>query len=182
MAGVEVRGVELRGPAGERFDEVLTPDALELVASLHREFDAARRQLLQKRLERQAELDAGGTLDFPESTRELREGDWRIAPEPDDLADRRVEITGPTSRRWWSTPSIPARRASWRISRTRTRRPGRTWSEGRSISAMRSGARSSTTRRESTTSSAMRWPHCSCARAAGICPSATCWWTASPWP
>ena len=99
MAGVEVRGVDLRGPTGGRFDEVLTPDALELVASLHREFDGARRQLLQKRLERQAELDAGGTLDFPESTRELRDGDWRIAPEPDDLADRRVEITGPTSRK-----------------------------------------------------------------------------------
>ena len=99
MAGTEVQGVEIRGPSGERFDEVLTPAALELVASLHRQFDSTRRELLERREERQAELDAGGSLDFLEPTRETREGDWKIAPEPGDLADRRVEITGPTSRK-----------------------------------------------------------------------------------
>src|SRR5215210_9308558 len=99
MASVDVQGVELRGPAGDRFDEILTPDALELVAALHRELDPRRRELLERRVERQADLDSGGTLDFLEETREIREGDWQIAPEPEDLAERKVEITGPTSRK-----------------------------------------------------------------------------------
>ncbi len=90
---------EVQAPVQDRIEEVLTPDALDLVTTLHRELDATRRQLLARREERQAELDAGGSLDFLEETREIREGDWRIAPEPDALADRRVEITGPTSRK-----------------------------------------------------------------------------------
>jgi malate synthase len=96
---VEARGVEVRAPLGERFDEVLTEGALDLVASLHRELDDRRRELLQARQARQAELDAGGTLDFRADTREVREGDWRVAPPPPDLEDRRVEITGPTDRK-----------------------------------------------------------------------------------
>ena len=92
-------GVEVRGQAGARFDEVLTRDALALVAGLHREFDGTRRDLLRRREERQRELDAGGTLGFLDATQQVRDGDWRIAPEPDALADRRVEITGPTDRK-----------------------------------------------------------------------------------
>jgi len=84
---------------GERFDEILTADALAFVARLHREFDAIRRDLLDARMERQQELDAGGTLDFLADTSDVREGDWTIAPEPQALRDRRVEITGPTSRK-----------------------------------------------------------------------------------
>jgi malate synthase len=99
MASVDVGGVEVRAPVEGRLEEVLTPEALDLVASLHRELDATRRDLLARREERQKELDAGGSLDFLEETREIREGDWRIAPEPDALGDRRVEITGPTSRK-----------------------------------------------------------------------------------
>ena len=95
----EVEGVEVRGEAQERFEEILTPDALAFLAGLHREFDGTRRELLRRRDERQAELDGGGTLDFLDDTREVREGDWRIAPEPDALQDRRVEITGPTDRK-----------------------------------------------------------------------------------
>jgi malate synthase len=95
----QVTGVEIRGPQGERFDEVLTADALELVARLHRELDATRRELLAARVERQKELDAGGTLDFLPETKAVREGDWKIAPEPEALQNRRVEITGPTSRK-----------------------------------------------------------------------------------
>src|SRR4051812_16415580 len=91
--------VEVTGPRHERFDEILTPEALAFVARLHHELDAARRALLLRREERQAELDAGGTLDFPASTREVRERDWRIGPVPADLQDRRVEITGPTDRK-----------------------------------------------------------------------------------
>jgi malate synthase len=96
---VDVKGVEVRAPLGDRFEEALTPDGLELVARLHRELDPTRRELLTARQERQAELDAGGTLDFLPETRDVREGDWTIAPEPEALADRRVEITGPTSRK-----------------------------------------------------------------------------------
>jgi malate synthase len=99
MANVEVEGVEIKGPQGDRFDEVLTSDALALVARLHREFDATRRKLLAARAQRQTELDAGGTLDFLPDTKDVREGDWTIAPEPDALQNRRVEITGPTSRK-----------------------------------------------------------------------------------
>jgi malate synthase len=95
----QVQGVEITGSRGERSDEILTADALEFVARLHREFDATRRKLLAARTERQAELDAGGTLDFLRDTRDVREGDWQIAPEPAALQNRRVEITGPTSRK-----------------------------------------------------------------------------------
>jgi malate synthase len=91
--------VEVRAPVEGRLGEVLAPEALELVATLHRELDGTRRELLRRREERQRELDAGGTLDFLDATREVREGDWRVASVPDALADRRVEITGPTSRK-----------------------------------------------------------------------------------
>ncbi len=95
----QVQDIEINGSRGERFDEILTADALEFVARLHREFDATRRELLDARVERQKELDAGGTLDFLPDTKDVREGDWTIAPEPDALHNRRVEITGPTSRK-----------------------------------------------------------------------------------
>jgi malate synthase len=95
----QARGVEVAGPKGERFGEILTPDALELAAVLHREFDARRRELLAARAQRQKELDAGATLHFLADTKDVREGDWKIAPEPDALQNRRVEITGPTSRK-----------------------------------------------------------------------------------
>ncbi len=90
-------GVEIRASTEGRHAEVLSGDALELLAKLHREFDGRRRELLERRVERQAELDAGGTLDFLESTRQVREGDWVVRPAPPDLQDRRTEITGPTS-------------------------------------------------------------------------------------
>src|SRR5205085_2448364 len=69
-------------------------------AGLHREFEPTRQELLQRRAERRADLDAGGSLDFLESTREIREDDsWVVAAAPNDLQDRRVEITGPTQRK-----------------------------------------------------------------------------------
>ncbi len=94
-----VSGVEIRGPVEGRAAEVLTDPALELIASLHREFDGRRRELLGRREERQAELDAGGTLDFLAATAEVRDGDWTVAPPPPALQDRRTEITGPTDRK-----------------------------------------------------------------------------------
>src|SRR3954465_3720533 len=80
-------------------NEVLSEDALEFVAELHRRFDGRRRELLERRQERQRALDEGGTLDFLDETREVREGDWQVAPAPQDLQKRWVEITGPTDRK-----------------------------------------------------------------------------------
>ncbi|WP_155341704.1 malate synthase A [Acrocarpospora corrugata] len=91
--------MEIKGPMLERFDEVLTPAALEFVATLQREFDARRRELLDARQVRQADLSAGGTLDFLPETAEIRAGQWRVAPPAPGLADRRVEITGPVDRK-----------------------------------------------------------------------------------
>jgi malate synthase len=77
---------------------VLTPEALDFLAGLHRRFDARRRDLIARRAERQARLDAGEeTLDFAAGTKDVREAAWTVAPPPADLADRRVEITGPVS-------------------------------------------------------------------------------------
>ena len=86
-------------PLEGRAAEVLTPQALALLAALHRRFDGRRLELLAARAARQARLDAGELPDFLEETREIRDGDWRIAPIPPDLLDRRVEITGPVDRK-----------------------------------------------------------------------------------
>src|SRR5256714_5629377 len=100
MASVDVKGLEIHAPVSGRMEEVLSPEALEFVAGLHREFEPTRQELLQRRAERRADLDAGGSLDFLESTREIREDDsWVVAAAPNDLQDRRVEITGPTQRK-----------------------------------------------------------------------------------
>ncbi|SCL31289.1 malate synthase [Micromonospora rhizosphaerae] len=89
-------GVEVTGPIHPRYDEILTPDALEFLADLHRRFDARRRELLDRRRRRAAELADGALLDFLPETREVRESDWRVAEPAPGLVDRRVEITGPT--------------------------------------------------------------------------------------
>jgi malate synthase len=86
--------IDIQAPAGDRYDEVLTDDALALVARLHDELDDTRRSLLAVRQERQAELDEGGTLDFVPAPE-----DFTVAPAPDALRARRVEITGPTDRK-----------------------------------------------------------------------------------
>ena len=78
---------------------VLTPEALDLVVELDREFADRRKELLLARAERQERISAGELPDFLESTRAVREGDWRVAPVPTDLQDRRVEITGPAGDR-----------------------------------------------------------------------------------
>jgi malate synthase len=94
-----VEGVELRAPVKGRAEEILTSSALEFVAELHRRFDPTRVELLRRRVERQKRLDAGELPDFLPETREIREGDWKVAPVPEDLQDRRVEITGPVERK-----------------------------------------------------------------------------------
>jgi malate synthase len=100
MASVDVKGLGIHAPVSGRMEEVLTPDALEFVAGLHREFEGTRQDLLRRRAERMAELQNGGSLDFLEETRAIRDDDsWTVAPAPQDLLDRRVEITGPTQRK-----------------------------------------------------------------------------------
>jgi malate synthase len=84
---------------GGRDEEILSADALAFVAELHRRFDATRRSVLTARVERQSRIDAGELPDFLPETREVRESDWRVAPVPADLQDRRVEITGPVDRK-----------------------------------------------------------------------------------
>ncbi|HEY5352162.1 MAG TPA: malate synthase A, partial [Streptosporangiaceae bacterium] len=93
-------GVEITGPMGDRFDEVLTSDAVSLVAALQRELGARRTELLAARITRQVELSAGGTLDFLAATQAIRDDpEWRVAAPAPGLVDRRVEITGPTDRK-----------------------------------------------------------------------------------
>jgi malate synthase len=88
-------GVELKAPVSAEFARILTPDALALVAKLHREFGGRRRELLAARAEQAKRLDAGERPDFLAETKSVREGDWKIAPIPQALHRRRVEITGP---------------------------------------------------------------------------------------
>ncbi len=78
---------------------VLTPEALEFLAALHEKFAPRRAELLALRSTRREAVAAGARLDFLPETAEIRAGDWRVAAVPDYLADRRVEITGPTDRK-----------------------------------------------------------------------------------
>ncbi|HVY59675.1 MAG TPA: malate synthase A [Xanthobacteraceae bacterium] len=94
-----VPGVVIRGRMELRYREVLSPAALGFLAELHRKFDGRRRELLAARAEQQARYDAGALPDFLAETADIRAGDWRIAPVPPDLQDRRVEITGPVDRK-----------------------------------------------------------------------------------
>jgi malate synthase len=91
--------VEILGARMARDEEVLTPLALQLLGSLHRRFNPRRLELLAARARRQALLDAGALPEFLDTTAEVRADNWRIAPVPEDLADRRVEITGPIDRK-----------------------------------------------------------------------------------
>jgi malate synthase len=84
-------------PAGTH--EALLAAAMPLLVELHRRFDARRCELLAERIARQARHDAGALPDFDPASAELRAGDWKVAPIPDILADRRVEITGPVDRK-----------------------------------------------------------------------------------
>jgi malate synthase len=93
-------GVEILGPMAERYEEILSPQALQLIADLHRELAPRRAERLAARAAQQAEISAGGSFDFLDATRSIREDmSWRVAPPAPGLVDRRVEITGPTDRK-----------------------------------------------------------------------------------
>ena len=91
--------IEITAPISPEFATILTPEALAFVATLVRAFAIRRAELLQLREQRQARIDAGQLPDFLPETASLRQEDWTIAPEPADLQDRRVEITGPVDRK-----------------------------------------------------------------------------------
>ena len=91
--------ISFRAPRDARFDAILTPDALAFVVRLARAFEARRRERLQARVARQAELDAGVLPDFLPHTQKIRHAAWTGPSIPHDLADRRVEITGPVDRK-----------------------------------------------------------------------------------
>jgi malate synthase len=99
MPAIFPDGVEIKAEIKPGFEEILTPEAFAFVAVLARTFGERRDVLLAKRMERQAKLDAGELPHFLPETAHIRSGDWKVAPVPADLQDRRVEITGPTDRK-----------------------------------------------------------------------------------
>jgi len=96
---VATLGMEVKAARRPGFETVLTPGALAFVASLARRFGARRDELLARRRVRQAAIDAGAMPDFLPETAEIRQAEWKVAPAPPPLRDRRVEITGPVDRK-----------------------------------------------------------------------------------
>ena len=96
---IDLPGVHVLGARDKQTDEILTPEALKFVVELERRFGPRRRELLAKRVERQVRLDAGERPNFLPETADIRKADWKVAPLPADLLDRRVEITGPVDRK-----------------------------------------------------------------------------------
>ncbi|MGZ8294964.1 MAG: malate synthase A [Telluria sp.] len=92
-------GMEIKADIKPGYEQILTPEALALVAKLSREFEPRRQHLLAARAARAARLDAGERPDFLSETAHVRAGDWKIAPIPKALECRRVEITGPVERK-----------------------------------------------------------------------------------
>jgi malate synthase len=99
MTSTAADRVEVLGRATDETSRVLTPHALDFVVRLQREFGSRRKALLDRRAERRAAIAAGALPDFLSETAPIRGGDWRVAPAPHDLDDRRVEITGPVERK-----------------------------------------------------------------------------------
>lgn len=102
MASVEaqLKDVAILGAVNNEHRKILTKEACAFLALLHRTFNPTRKALLQRRVERQAEIDKGHLLDFLPETKHIRENEaWKGAPPAPGLVDRRVEITGPTDRK-----------------------------------------------------------------------------------
>ena len=87
------------GKTADRYDEVLTPDALLFLADLERRFGPQRRILLENRKLQQERFDDGELPTQPVETKHIRNSMWEVAPCPPALQDRRVEITGPVDRK-----------------------------------------------------------------------------------
>ncbi|MEM9932064.1 MAG: malate synthase A [Bacteroidota bacterium] len=91
--------LEFTAPLTSPFQEILTQEAQSFLIALHQKFDKRRQELLLNRKRKQQELDSGALPTFLAETQSIRESDWKVAPLPQDLLDRRVEITGPVSRK-----------------------------------------------------------------------------------
>lgn len=100
MKTIEIpEGLEITAPMTEPQAAILCPEALEFFAQLHREFNPRRLQLLRQRRARQQAIDRGELPHFLEETKSVREGNWQVLPVPEDIQNRRVEITGPVDRK-----------------------------------------------------------------------------------
>jgi len=89
------QGIEIMVPLKAEYASILTPEALRFLEALHKNFDGRRLELLHKRVLRQKEIDSGKRPQFLDETKHIRETDWKVAPIPKDLTERKVEITGP---------------------------------------------------------------------------------------
>jgi len=87
--------IKINGKILSRYEEILSDQALQFVAEIHEKFNGKRLELIKERKKRQKEIDGGGTLDFLDETKKIRDTDWKIKNIPEDLLKRQVEITGP---------------------------------------------------------------------------------------
>src|ERR1700753_1895263 len=94
-----VKSVEIVAPATGRYAEIFTPEGVGVEGGLQRTFNEQRKELLEARVARQKRLNAGERPDFLKETQNIRESEWTVAELPQDLLDRRVEITGPVDRK-----------------------------------------------------------------------------------
>src|ERR1700674_521366 len=92
-------GIDITGRLTSDYAEILTPDAVAFAARLQRTFGLRREELLTGRAKRQRASDSGELPDFLDETRSIREASWVCAAVPDDIQDRREEITGPVDRK-----------------------------------------------------------------------------------
>jgi malate synthase len=100
MAGsIAEHDIEILGKMTPEFQNIFTSDAIEFVTQLHRKFNPQREDLLRTRIERQLRIDKGELPTFLSTTQEIKRSQWKVAPTPSDLEDRRVEITGPVERK-----------------------------------------------------------------------------------
>ncbi|KWW20033.1 malate synthase [Peribacillus simplex] len=95
----EAKGLQITGNVKPGYEQILTAEALQFIERIERHFGERRKELLERRLSVQEDLNQGKLPDFLEETKHVRESDWTIAPLPHDLQDRRVEITGPVDRK-----------------------------------------------------------------------------------
>lgn len=94
-----IQELNISGPSLAGFQDILSPAAQQFLCALHRRFNPIRQSLLQERKDRQQEIDRGILPDFLPETSNIRNSKWKVAPVPEDLLDRRVEITGPVDRK-----------------------------------------------------------------------------------
>jgi malate synthase len=88
--------LDVLGTSSSSFSEILTPESMKFVSTLVRRFSTQRDKLLEDRARRQMRIDRGELPHFPKETEGIRKASWTVSEIPQDLLDRRVEITGPS--------------------------------------------------------------------------------------